>query len=94
MLGLQTTHGGCISCKPQRPERPAANPSLPPLPFPTRRLLLVNKLLHNIIQRIIPPRNKQHIIRRDRRATSMLREILEVLRHAFCVLVSAIPFFA
>jgi hypothetical protein len=35
------------------------------------------------MQRIIPPRNKQHIIRRDRRATGVFRETLEVLGHAF-----------
>lgn len=40
------------------------------------------------MQCIIPPRNKQHIIRCDRRTTCVLREVLEVLGHAFCALVS------
>lgn len=40
------------------------------------------------MQRIIPPRNKQHIIRCDCRTTCVLREVLEVLGHAFCALVS------
>jgi hypothetical protein len=35
------------------------------------------------MQCIVPPRNKEHIIRRDRRATSVLRKALEVLGHAF-----------
>lgn len=87
-------HGGCISVKPQTPQTPPPRKTLlPPLPLPILRLLLINKLLHNIMQRIIPPRNKQHIIRCDRRTTCVFREVLEVLGHAFCALVSTAPLY-
>ena len=54
--------------------RPSPFPGLPhPLPstLPTLRLLLINKILHYIMQCIIPSRNKQEVIRRDRGSSCM-----------------------
>jgi hypothetical protein len=61
---------------------------LPLLP----RLLLINKIRHDRLQRLVPPRNKQHIICRHCSTPRVPREGFQVLCYIFfAVCVSQIP---
>lgn len=61
----------------------------PSPPLPTLRLLTplaisllpVNKISNNAPQRLVPPTNKQHILRRHRRAPRMSRKGLQIRSH-------------
>jgi hypothetical protein len=55
---------------------------------PILRLLLINEVLHNSMQRIVSPRNKKHIISRNCGSACVAGEGLEVRRN-ICWLVLA-----
>ena len=65
-----------------------------PLLSPSLRFSLslvpIHKIPHHISERFVPPRDKHHIICRDRCASCVPRERLEVLRYVFFVFVSSL----
>ena len=67
---------------PRQPETsPAPSPPRPPLALSTLqlgRLLLVDKLLDQRVQVIIPPREKQHVVGRDGGAAGVVGKVFEV----------------
>ncbi len=55
--------------------------SLPALLLGICKTLFINKILHNIMQCVISPRNQEHILCFDRRPTRMSCEALQILCH-------------